>query len=277
MAGRLQFKFPILQFPLRKLASALTNGGPGAIRYGEGKGLIFNAEFCNPGFLLGTSEPLEQQMLAKLLKPGDVFYDVGANAGFYCVIAARLVGPEGKVYAFEPTPELADRVEENAGLNQFNHIEVIRVAVGDCDEEVKFGVGGGFSVSNSLNLATSESASITVSCITLDRFFLEHRAPTLILMDIEGAELKALHGAMECIRKHLPTIMVEVHWIGDPFLQFYESYLRPLGYVATTYDGQPLPEGNVRFHCLLQVTNRIAPVSTSSGAERFGDSRLERE
>lgn len=276
MAGRLQFKFPILQFPLRKLASAFTDGGPGVIRYGQGKGLIFNAAFCNPGFLLGTSEPLEQQMLAKLLKPGDVFYDVGANAGFYCVIAARLVGTQGRVYAFEPTPDLADRVEENAGLNQFTQIEVIRVAVGDCDEEVQFGVSGGFSVSNSLQMAASGVDTIKVPCVTLDRYMLTHRPPSVILIDIEGAELKALHGAMECIRKHLPAIMVEVHWIGDPFLQFYESQLRPLGYVATTYDGQPLPTGNVRFHCLFQVVNPIAPALTSDRSECRGDLGLER-
>ena len=101
--GWLQFKLPILKPMINKVAQRITTG-EGIIQRGMGKGLRFDATNCNPGYLAGTSAPQEQKVLADVLQEGDVFFDVGANAGFYAVIGARLVGPEGIVYAFEPTP-----------------------------------------------------------------------------------------------------------------------------------------------------------------------------
>src|ERR1700689_3555463 len=87
------------------------------ILHGVGQGIRFNAGSSHSAFILGHHEPAIQKLLADFLKPGKVYYDVGANVGFFAVIAARLVGDSGKVVCFEPMPDNADAIEHNAKLN----------------------------------------------------------------------------------------------------------------------------------------------------------------
>ena len=249
--GQLQFRYPVLQKPINFTAQILMRLLGTRILCGELKGLRINAIGANPGFLLGTSEALEQSLIAKFLTVGDVVYDVGANIGFYCLLGARRVGPTGKIYAFEPTPTLVSRIKENAALNSFDQIEVVQAAVCDRTGTLDFCVEGDLSVSNGIRKIDNESKRLTVPCTRIDDFAINHLPPKLILIDIEGAELEALQGAMQTISTHRPILMIEVHWLGKRFLDFVEERLVPLGYVATTYDGQPLPEGHVRYHCLL--------------------------
>ncbi len=248
LAGRLQFQFPFLRPLINALGQSLA--GRGVIQRGEGKGLQFDATGCNPGYLAGTSAPEEQALVARYSRPGGVVYDVGANAGFYAVIAARKVGPKGRVYAFEPTPTLVERVRQNARANGFEQLEVVEAAVADEDGRVSFGVSGPLSVTNSLQSAEGGQA-IEVEVVRLDTFSASHPGPDLLLMDIEGAELAALRGALGMIRRCRPVIMVEVHWLGASFPEFVEEALAPLGYTATTYEGAPLPKGPERYHALL--------------------------
>ena len=250
--GQLQFKFPILRRPINFLAKKLS-ASPGRIWYGTGRGLMINAKGCNPGFLFGTSEPLEQELVKSLLCDGDVFYDIGANAGFYCLLGARFVGNSGTVYGFEPTPKLADRIRENAKLNLFENIVVVESAVGAIDGSVEFCIDGELSVQNSIALSSSVGKTLTVPCTTIDSYAMTHKLPTLLLIDVEGAEIDVLRGGLKTIRNCKPAIMVEVHWLGKAFVDFYETELQTLGYVCTTYDGLPIPTGNDRYHCLLRV------------------------
>src|SRR5687767_9780556 len=128
--GSLQFRLPVVG-PLIGWASRRIIAGEGVIRHGLGAGTRFDATGRNPGFLFGTTDPLEQDALAHYLGPGGVFYDIGANLGFFCVLAARVVGSTGHVYAFEPHPEFARRVKKNADLNGFENVSVIQAAVAD--------------------------------------------------------------------------------------------------------------------------------------------------
>lgn len=255
-AGKLQFKYPCLSPLIRLAGRVATSRGPGVIRYGEGAGLRFNASSVNPGFLMGTSEPLEQRLVVSFLKPNDVFYDVGANAGFYCVIAARKLGQGGIVYAFEPSPALVSRILENANLNGFKNIQVIDQAVSGESGWFNFNIEDELGVQNSLTVSNGSKKVFRVRTVTIDEFADSHRPPDLILLDIEGAEIDALCGALNTIRQHLPVVMVEVHWLGEPFIEFIRKELIPLGYVATTYEGAALPTGFVRYHCLLRIPGR---------------------
>jgi hypothetical protein len=79
--GRLQFQIPALGPAIGWFGrNALADEG--VIQHGVGAGLSFDARGGAPGFLYGTSEPHEQAALARVLRPGDVFYDIGANVGF---------------------------------------------------------------------------------------------------------------------------------------------------------------------------------------------------
>lgn len=247
-AGQLQFKVPALRPIINGVASLLVRSG--TIQRGPGAGLKFNSTGCNPGYLAGTSEPLEQTLVAKYSTPGCVVYDVGANAGFYALLSAKAVGTNGQVFAFEPTPLLATRLRQNADANGFDQIKIVEKAVCDVDGRVGFGIVGDLSVNNSL--ASSESAeSLEVEATTLDTFSSNHPAPSLILMDIEGAEVEALKGGLKTISESLPIMMIEVHWLGAKFTDFFNAELMPLGYTLSTYSGDPIPNGPVRYHALL--------------------------
>ncbi len=256
--GRWQFRIPLLRRVLSLAAGSLA--GDGVIQRGAGKGLYFNARGCNPGYLTGTSEPLEQELIVRYSTAGSVVYDVGANAGYYAVLAAKAVGPEGWVYAFEPTPTLAERIRSNAARNHFHHVEVIEMAVTNVDGTVEFGIVGALSVNNSIH-AASAIGSTPVKATRLDTFCKTHQAPDLILIDIEGAEIDALEGALGTIRSKRPVIMVEVHWRGDAFPAFVTQHLLPLGYTATTYEGKPLPSGIIRYHALLLPGKEIGEIA----------------
>jgi FkbM family methyltransferase len=248
-AGRLQFQFPILSKPINLVGQLVA--GSGVIQRGAGKGLRFNGRGCSPGYVAGTSHPVEQSLILKYLSPGAVFYDLGANAGFYAIIGARAVGESGQVYAFEPMPKLADRIHENATLNRLTNLEVLQAAVADVDGAVIFGARGPLSMWNSISAAGSNVEKMTVRSIRLDTFSSEHRPPNLILIDIEGDEIEALQGSLETISKYRPIIMVEVHWLGQKFLDFFEGVIKPLGYSGTTYTGQSLPAETIKYHALL--------------------------
>ena len=248
LAGRLQFKFPFLKGIINSLGQSMA--GKGIIQRGPGQGLHFDATGCNPGYLAGTSEPLEQELVSRYSKPGGVVYDVGANAGFYAILAARGVGATGKVFAFEPAPALARRTRENGASNGFSHLEVVEAAVSDHDGEVNFEISGELSVTNQIS-EKSSATTVKIPAIALDDFCQDHPDPDLIMLDIEGAEIHALKGALGMIARKKPVMLIEVHWLGKIFPDFVDAHLKPLGYRATTYDGQPFPDGPVRYHALL--------------------------
>jgi predicted methyltransferase len=94
------------------------------IRRGIGSDLKINTKNSSGDYQSGTNEYPVQQVLARYLKTDDVFYDIGANIGFFSLIAARLVGPSGHVYAFEPVPDSILILKENILLNYFKNITV---------------------------------------------------------------------------------------------------------------------------------------------------------
>lgn len=210
-AGRLQFQFPFLSKPINFLGQLLA--GSGVIQKGAGKGLRFNGRGCSPGYVAGTSEPLEQSLILEHLTPGGVFYDVGANAGFYAVIGARVVGPMGQVYAFEPMPKLADRVRENARLNSMANLAVIEAAVSNEDGVVTFGAQGSLSMQNSIRSAGTSTEQMTVRALSLDTFSSEHRPPTLILLDIEATRSRPFEAG--CRRSRATSLLSWWRCIGS--------------------------------------------------------------
>jgi hypothetical protein len=72
-------------------------------------------------------------------------------------------------------------------------------------------------------------------------------------IDVEGAELDVLRGAEATIHDHRPTMLVEVHWLGEAFLRYLSDVILPLGYSAKTIDGQPVPDIPVRCHVSLRA------------------------
>jgi FkbM family methyltransferase len=247
--GQLQFRVPFLR-RLTLWAGARLAASEGVIQRGIGRGLRFRAVGGYPGYLLGTSEPEEQALLESFLPESGIFYDVGANIGFYSTLAAKMVGPGGHVFAFEPFPGSAASCRYNAGINGFHHVSVIEAAVSSRDASAKLELG----TSTATHFLGVGDAGIEVEVICIDHWRLQSGAPgpSLVMIDVEGAEIEVLKGMRETIRECRPVIMVEVHWLGVGFIEYVQSELVPLGYRATTYAGEALPTENVRYHALLR-------------------------
>jgi FkbM family methyltransferase len=190
----------------------------GVIAHGRAAGLRFNAGGGNAGYALGTSEPAVQDVFAQLVKKGQVVYDIGANAGFYTVIAARLVGPSGQVFAFEPLPANLALIDHNVQLNGFANVTGLPFAIGRARGSASFTLGfdstrGGLT---SVHAEPGTNGTIEVAVRALDDLIAEGvvAPPDVIKMDIEGAEVEALHGALTTLAERRPSLLIEIHGTG---------------------------------------------------------------
>jgi FkbM family methyltransferase len=171
-----------------------------------------------PGYLKGCAEEGMNEALSQYLKPGDCFYDVGAHIGFYSLIAARLVGEKGRVLAFEPDPDNAQVVEENACRNNFEQISCVRAAVSSQTGVVRFQRSlhdgpsrmSGMLIRDDIR-ATTESSVVSCPVVSLDSFCSSRPVPNLIKIDVEGAEIQVLMGARALLKLKKPLLVIEVH------------------------------------------------------------------
>jgi FkbM family methyltransferase len=230
--GRQQFR-PYLGRPIRLVSRRLRNR-PRVVANGQAKGLRINPAGAHPGYALGTTEPEIQELLAAHVHRGAVVWDIGANVGFYTVIASRLVG-DGRVVAFEPSPASCAAIEHNLELNGMTNVDIARVAISDNVGTAMLNVFGG---STGSRLAGEEDSSlapldrIEVPVSTLDAQLEVYPAPTLIKMDVEGAEAAALRGAARLLSECKPTLICELHETNVAVIDVLEA----LGYNARTVE-----------------------------------------
>ncbi|HWF51439.1 MAG TPA: FkbM family methyltransferase [Solirubrobacteraceae bacterium] len=247
-AGRLQFKYPWLRPVVACLAARVADAET-VIAHGVGAGLRFRGTGGYPGYVLGTSEPEEQALLQAELGPGAVFYDIGANVGFFSTLAGRLVGPTGRVFAFEPFPLSADRAEANAALNHLGQVTVIRAAVGRGPGRATLAV----SDHHATHRIVPDGEGIEVDVVSIDDWLRNGDVPppTLVMIDAEGAELDVLEGMLEVMAKHRPVVTCEVHWLGEAFTDFFAQRVAPLGYALSALSGEVTAEA-ARWHAVLR-------------------------
>jgi FkbM family methyltransferase len=185
------------------------------ISAGIGAGLKFNAAHSNPAYSLGTNEPPVQQILAQNLQAGDVLYDIGANVGFFTILGAKLVGSTGHVYAFEPVPENAAAVHHNASLNNLTQVTVLHRAVSDRDgsgELLLAYYSGGSALSTVDTPPPDLKGIIDVGVVTVDSLVGRQAIlpPTVVKIDVEGAEINVLRGMSQTMNEHKPLIIYEI-------------------------------------------------------------------
>ncbi len=149
----------------------------------------------------------------KLLKAGDVAFDVGANQGLFTAAFGAIAG---KVIAVEPIPWQAERVRANIALNKYSHASVVEAAISDTVGEATLGLAGG-DTSASIVDEWSKSKSITVRTVTLDSLVETHQLSRVdfVKLDVEGAELMALDGGKRMLTELRPIFCLEA---SDPVL-----------------------------------------------------------
>jgi FkbM family methyltransferase len=156
---------------------------------------------------LGFYEYEKQKLISREVRPGSVFWDVGANVGFYSLLASKLVG-SGKVFAFEPVPRNLAYLREHLALNSIANVEVLTVAVSDRNGAFSFEIEEtGFMG------RLSDEGGITVRTATLDSLVDDGtvQPPDYVKMDIEGAEVLALRGAARSFQRFHPVLFLATH------------------------------------------------------------------
>ena len=161
----------------------------------------------------GYEDP-DLDLVSRILASGDWFIDGGANVGLFSLVAARRVGSSGRVFAFEPAVATRSRLERNIAINQYDWIESRTEALGEKRGSASFFAfsGNGSGVS-SFAPATREGAeSQVVPVESIDRAMTDYPgAPLrLVKLDLEGAEMKALRGAVVTLEALGPDLLVEV-------------------------------------------------------------------
>ncbi|KKD39569.1 FkbM family methyltransferase [Limnoraphis robusta] len=184
------------------------------LNQGVGTGLKFNPDDSNRDYATGAYELPIQTALAKYLKPNSVFYDIGANIGFFTVIAARLVGESGQVYAFEPVPENADRIRQNAEINQFSHVTVFEKAVSanPGTAELLLAHHSGGATLSTAGTPPDLRGKMDVELVSIDDLIAQGqiKPPSLVKIDVEGAEIAVLQGMVQTLKQFQPLLIYEV-------------------------------------------------------------------
>jgi FkbM family methyltransferase len=166
--------------------------------------------------VLGEYEPVESAFVRRVLSPGDLAIDIGANHGWFSILMATAVGAEGTVLAVEPLPPMLEALERNLGLNPDLRVDVERVALGPEPGSVELHIFAGLphGHASAATFGRSDYSSYDCQVRTLDAIVAERggRSPALIKMDVEGAELGVLQGARDLLAgEDAPLLMFEVN------------------------------------------------------------------
>lgn len=215
--------------------------GSRRIASGRAAGLTIMAWNADPSMVSGNYEAPVQRAVADHLDAGDVFYDIGANIGFFSFIAARCVGEPGRVYAFEPLPRNVRAIRRGALRNDFE-IEVFPYAVGafNGDAELRKARHIGGAMLASAGMPPDDVGRVTVKIVRLDHAIRQYglRPPTLVKIDVEGAELDVLQGMPDTLRRHRPKILLELDDASLPELRCrtraVAAFLHRHGYEVST-------------------------------------------
>lgn len=194
--------------PRDSLAWVQVQNGPA-----EGLWLRLNPR-TGRSYFEGGGEPEVQEVLREQLRPGMTFCDVGANIGFFTLLAARIVGKEGRVVAFEADPEVAGRLREHVARNSFGWVAVEEKAVWSEPRTVYFArTDPATSPDRGLGhvVAAGGCDAIEVSAESLDDYAWTQRAPDFLECDVEGAEVEVFRGAQRLLKEKRPGIICEMH------------------------------------------------------------------
>jgi FkbM family methyltransferase len=191
--------------------------------------------------MLGTYEPEQTNLFIKSMKKGAVFFDVGAHAGYYTLLSSKLVGEQGRVFAFEPNPRNYASLENHIKVNRVTNAKLVNKAVADNNGFAMFEGGGGSGTGH-----LSEQGSFRVELVTLDSFCTNSGLiPNFIKIDVEGAEMLVFHGARSIISSHHPTIFLSTH--GKEIHNECCRHLKSLGYDLLPIVGSNIDETSEIF------------------------------
>ena len=191
----------------------------------------------NHGCWLGSYEWDKRVAFEHVVGDGGVVFDIGAHVGFYTLLASVLVGPSGKVIAFEPVPRNVCYLQAHLRLNHVSNGEVIEAAVSDRPGVASFAQGPSSSTGH-----LAPGGLLCVKTVSLDQLVAEREAPppTCMKIDVEGGEARVLRGGSFVLSTFRPTVFLATH--GSEVHRECCRLLRSVGYELKPIDGRSLEE-----------------------------------
>lgn len=164
----------------------------------------------------GVWEPSETAAFLAHARPGMCVFDVGANIGYYTLLAARAVGPSGRVFAFEPEPRNFELLTRNVAENGFTNVRLVNAAVSSTEGVMRLHLDDANFGAHSFeagSVRTSSGRSVEVATVLLDGFADEARvfeAGVLVKVDVQGAEALVVAGGRRILELPGTTALMEV-------------------------------------------------------------------
>ena len=192
----------------------------------------------------GLYEPLVIHTLQRFLNRGDIFIDVGSNIGYLSAVGCSLVGKNGSVYCFEPSPREFEKLEKLAPLNPGYDIQCFNVACGEAESTLELDVSHVFGWNTLVPDFMRKDVyqeTVKVNVVRLDDFILEKISQPekikLIKIDVEGYEYYVLRGLRKFFQLAKPFIVCEITPRGSALLgiklEAIASFMKEMGYKAT--------------------------------------------
>ncbi len=188
------------------------------------------------GCWLGSYEFATRVLIEETVKPGTVVFDIGANVGYYTLLGSLLVGPTGRVIAFEPVQRNLELLRRHLELNRVTNVDVIGKAVSDREGLASFVDGPNRSMGH-----LAESGGYSIQTVAIDSLVSrgEIPPPDFVKIDVEGVEFLALRGAARTLERARPVIALstdrfELHRRCCELLTGLGYRLTPIG--AATLD-----------------------------------------
>jgi FkbM family methyltransferase len=205
--------------------------------------------------LFGSFEPEQTALIESIVKPGDVVVDLGAHIGYYTLLFSKLVGPTGRVIAFEPSPDTCAILRRNVANNGLVNVTIENAGAGESSHSGVLHVG-----ENRLDYHTGGEAggnTVPIEVVALDAYFPEGATVDFVKMDIQGAEPAALRG-MERLLARSPNARVLTEFWPKGILRAggvpeeLPAQLRALGFAFTKE--LPGTDGGVYLYCTKAAT-----------------------
>lgn len=173
--------------------------------------------------MLPLDEVALTNYLIKNLAEEDIFYDVGANYGYYTSLAGKII-TKGEVHSFEPNPKVYSCLKKLKRDNFFLN----NLAISDTQEDTSLYISDRGSGKGSLNKLKPGNKQMQIKTTTLDNYLKNRKIPNIIKIDVEGSEEKLIAGGLDTLKKFNGSLIIEL-WGGEKGEKYSSKTLSILG------------------------------------------------
>ena len=180
--------------------------------YVQGNKIFLDEEDCLQLSVNEVIEPVETKLFNDIIKNGEILLDVGANIGYFTLLMAKLSGPSGKVFSFEPEDKNFKILEKNVKINNYHNVVLEKKGVSDRNGINKFFLSSKNTGMHSLQKIRDDVKEVKIDVIRLDDYFsaldLAEKI-SLIKIDVEGAEFQVLNGMKTILKNKNLKLLIE--------------------------------------------------------------------